>query len=64
MTRETLDRKLNELRDGVLILGSMVEQATLEAVDSLKRQDIETARRYTWTMKKSTTNALNSNGIA
>jgi phosphate transport system protein len=45
MTRETLDRKLNDLRDGVLILGSMVEQATLDAVDSLKRQDVNTARR-------------------
>ena len=45
MTRETLDRKLNELRDGVLILGSMVEQATLDAVDALKRQDVNTARR-------------------
>lgn len=45
MTRETLDRKLNELRDGVLILGSMVEQATLDAVDALKRQDVDKARR-------------------
>ena len=45
MNRETLDRKLNELRDGVLILGSMVEQATLDAVDALKRQDVEKARR-------------------
>jgi phosphate transport system protein len=45
MTRETLDRKLKDLRDGVLILGSMVEQATLDAVDSLKRQDVKSARR-------------------
>ncbi|NUM48030.1 MAG: phosphate transport system regulatory protein PhoU, partial [Anaerolineales bacterium] len=45
MTRETLDRKLKDLRDGVLILGSMVEQATLDAVDALKRQDVEKARR-------------------
>ena len=45
MTRETLDRKLKDLRDGVLILGSMVEQATLDAVDALKRQDVEKARQ-------------------
>lgn len=45
MSRETLDRKLKDLRDGVLILGSMVEQATLDAVDALKRQDVEKARR-------------------
>lgn len=45
MTRETLDRKLKELKDDVLILGSMVEQATLDAVDALKRQDVHAARR-------------------
>ncbi len=45
MPREALDRQIKQLRDDVLLLGSMVEQATLDAVDSLKRQDIETARR-------------------
>ena len=45
MTRETLERKIRELLDGVLLLGSMVEQATLDAVDSLKRRDVEASRR-------------------
>ncbi len=45
MIRETLDRKLNQLKDDVLILGSMVEQAILQSVDALKRRDIETARK-------------------
>ena len=45
MTRETLDRKLKELLDDVLFLGSMVEQATLESVDALKHRDIAAARR-------------------
>jgi phosphate transport system protein len=45
MTRETLERKLRELLDEVLILGSMVEQATLDAVDSLKKRDVEASKR-------------------
>lgn len=40
MTRETLDRKLQELLDEVLLLGSMVEQATLGAVRALRERDL------------------------
>jgi phosphate transport system protein len=40
MTRETLERKLNELMDEVLLLGSMVEQATLQAVRALKDRNL------------------------
>ena len=42
--RETFDRQLAELKDQLLVLGSMVEQMTLDAVDALKRRDIEAAR--------------------
>ncbi|MFQ5422160.1 MAG: phosphate signaling complex protein PhoU, partial [Anaerolineae bacterium] len=42
--RETFDRQLNELKDQLLVLGSMVEQITLDAVDALKRRDVEAAR--------------------
>jgi phosphate transport system protein len=35
-TRETLERKISELMDEVLLLGSMVEQATLSSVRALK----------------------------
>lgn len=45
MPRETLDRQLHHLQDEVLLLGSMVEQAMLEAVDALKRHDTVTAQR-------------------
>ncbi len=45
MTRERLDRQIQQLREDVLFLGSMVEQATLQAVDALKRRDREVARR-------------------
>lgn len=40
MTRETLERKLNELKDEVLLLGSMVEQATLQSVRALKDRNL------------------------
>ncbi|MEK6256885.1 MAG: phosphate signaling complex protein PhoU [Chloroflexota bacterium] len=44
MTRETLERKINELQSKVIELGGMVEQATIKAVDSLKKRDIEMAK--------------------
>lgn len=45
MPRTTLDRELHHLQDEVLLLGSMVEQAMLDAVDALKRRDLEAAWR-------------------
>src|SRR5215208_3436133 len=45
MPRETLDRQIHHLQDEVLLLGSMVEQAMLAAVDALKRRDRETSKR-------------------
>jgi phosphate transport system protein len=45
MPRETLDRQIHQLQDEILLLGSMVEQANLGAMDALKRRDARTARR-------------------
>lgn len=45
MPRQTLDREIHHLQDEVLLLGSMVEQAMLNAIDALKRQDLSAARR-------------------
>lgn len=45
MPRQTLDREIHHLQDEVLLLGSMVEQAMLNAIDALKRRDKETARQ-------------------
>jgi phosphate transport system protein len=45
MPRTTLDREIHHLQDEVLLLGSMVEQAMVDAVDALKRRDQEAARR-------------------
>jgi phosphate transport system protein len=41
MTRETLERKLSELLDEVLLLGSMVEHATLHAVRALRDRNLK-----------------------
>jgi phosphate transport system protein len=45
MPRQTLDREIHHLQDEVLLLGSMVEQAMLNAIDALKRRDHAAARR-------------------
>ena len=45
MARETFERQLQMLLDQVLVLGSMVEQAVLDSLDSLKRRDVTAARR-------------------
>jgi phosphate transport system protein len=44
MARETLDRKIKHLREEILILDSMVEQAVLASIEALKNHDIESAR--------------------
>lgn len=43
--RERLDRKIQQLLDDVLVLGSMVEHALIKSVDALKRQDLALAQR-------------------
>lgn len=45
MTRQIFDQKLKSLQDEVLILGSLVENALLEAVDTLKERDMDRSRR-------------------
>ncbi len=43
MPRLTLDREIHLVQDEVLLLGSMVEQAMLKAVDALKHRDLAAA---------------------
>jgi phosphate transport system protein len=43
--RETFEQELQRIQDEVLVLGSMVEKAITESVESLKRRDPEAARR-------------------
>jgi phosphate transport system protein len=45
MTREILDRKIRRLLDEIVVLDSMIENATLEAVAALKTHDLEKARQ-------------------
>ena len=45
MPRETLDRQVHHLQEEVLLLGSMVEQAIVAAVDALIRRDVPASRK-------------------
>ena len=45
MAREFLDRRIRHLMDEILVLDSLVENATVEAVEALKRHDIQSAER-------------------
>jgi phosphate transport system protein len=45
MPRETFERDLQELEDELLTLGSMVGQAIIDSVASLKERDLDEARR-------------------
>lgn len=45
MPRQNLDHKIKNLLDHLLLLGSMVEQATLDAVQALKQRDLAAAKK-------------------
>jgi phosphate transport system protein len=45
MTRTTFDQRLQQVQDDVVVLGSMVEQALVDAVDALKRRDFDASER-------------------
>lgn len=44
-TRETFERHLQQLQDELLVLGSMAEQAIMEAMESLKKRDLDASHR-------------------
>jgi phosphate transport system protein len=44
MIRKTFEHELQEVKDEILVLGSMVEQAILGSVEALKKRDLEAAR--------------------
>jgi phosphate transport system protein len=43
--RKTFETEIQQLKDELLMLGSMVEQAILGSVESLKKRDIDASRR-------------------
>ncbi len=45
MIRRTFDTELKQIKDDVLVLGSMVEQAIVDSVEALKKRDIKAAER-------------------
>ncbi|OIO90209.1 MAG: phosphate transport system regulatory protein PhoU [Anaerolineae bacterium CG2_30_58_95] len=45
MLRKTFENDIQQLKDELLLLGSMVEQQTLDAVEALKKRDLDAARR-------------------
>ena len=45
MIRKTFENELQEVKDEILVLGSMVEQAILNSVDSLKKRDLKAAQQ-------------------
>jgi phosphate transport system protein len=45
MLRKTFEHEIQQVKDDVLLLGSMVEQAILSSVDSLKKRDLKAAQK-------------------
>ncbi|MGB7876974.1 MAG: phosphate signaling complex protein PhoU [Anaerolineales bacterium] len=45
MIRKTFENELQEVKDEILVLGSMVEQAILGTVEALKKRDVEESRK-------------------
>jgi phosphate transport system protein len=41
MLRKTFENEIQQVKDDVLVLGSMVEQAILNSVEALKKRDIK-----------------------
>jgi phosphate transport system protein len=45
MLRKTFENEIQQVKDDVLMLGSMVEQALINSVESLKKRDIKAAEK-------------------
>jgi phosphate transport system protein len=45
MPRQTFESEIQQVKDDVLVLGSMVEQALMDSVDALKKRDIKAAEK-------------------
>lgn len=52
MSRFTLDQEIKLVQDEMLLLGSLAEQAILNAVDALRRRDVAAAKAITAEDKK------------
>jgi len=45
MLRKTFETEMQQVKDEILVLGSMVEQAILDSVEALKKRDIKAAQK-------------------
>src|SRR5512135_3939625 len=45
MLRKTFEAEIKQVKDDVLMLGSMVEQSILGSVDALKKRDLQAAQQ-------------------
>jgi phosphate transport system protein len=45
MSRKAFETELQQLKDSVLLLGSMVEHSIIESVDALKKRDLDASQR-------------------
>ena len=45
MLRKTFESEIQQVKDDVLVLGSMVEQAILNSVEALKKRDIKASEK-------------------
>jgi len=45
MLRKTFENEIQQVKDDVLVLGSMVEQAIVDSVDALKKRDIKASEK-------------------
>ena len=45
MLRKTFESEIKQVKDDVLVLGSMVEQAILDSVEALKKRDIKASEK-------------------
>jgi len=45
MLRKTFENEIQQLKDEIIVLGSMVEQSILESVEALKKRDVEASKK-------------------
>jgi phosphate transport system protein len=52
MLRKTFENEMQQVKDDILVLGSMVEQSVLDAVQALKKRDLQASQKVIETDRK------------
>jgi phosphate transport system protein len=45
MLRKTFENEIQQLKDEIILLGSMIEQSIMDSVDALKKRDLEASKK-------------------